>query len=256
MASLEVELIPALSDNYIYLIFEPQTGTSGVVDPALAAPVAERLEQLGRGLDYILATHHHADHTGGIKELKARYGAKVAGPMADAARIPGIDRELTEGDRFEFGALKAEIFETPGHTSGHIIYWFDTADTLFSGDTLFALGCGRLFEDSAEAMWGSLSKILQLPDETRIYCGHEYTQSNAQFALTVDPDNPILRERAAEIETLRHDRKPTIPSTLGLEKSTNPFLRPHDPAIRHRLRMPDQSDSEVFAEIRRRKDQA
>ncbi len=197
---LEIEVVPALSDNYVFMLFEPETGTSGVVDPAEAAPVVARLEAKGRGLDWILSTHHHSDHVGGNIELKQRFGCRIVGPRADRDRIPGIDVEVGEGETFELGAAKAKIFDTPGHTRGHISFWFEEAQALFCGDTLFAVGCGRLLEGDAPTMWASLSKLMALPDATKVYCGHEYTLSNARFARTVDPDNLALRQRLAHIE--------------------------------------------------------
>ncbi|MEO1017835.1 MAG: hydroxyacylglutathione hydrolase [Pseudomonadota bacterium] len=256
MPSLEVELVPALSDNYIYLLFDPETETSGVVDPGEAEPVIGELEKKGRGLDWILATHHHGDHVGGLNTLKSHYSCKVAGPRADARRIPGLDVELADGEHLTFGGHQALVMETPGHTRGHIVFWFEDAQVLFSGDTLFALGCGRLFEDSAEAMWRSLEKIRELPDSAQVYCGHEYTQSNARFAVTVDPDNEDLQKRVAEINAQRGRNEPTIPFKLGLDKATNPFLRPDDPDIRRSLKMETHADKDVFAEIRSRKDRA
>ena len=256
MAKLEIEVLPALSDNYVYLLHEPESGASGVVDPAEAGPVLARLETLGRGLEWILSTHHHFDHTGGNLEIKGATGCRIVGPLAERDRIPGIDVTVEEGDRFELGGAVAEVFDTPGHTSGHISFWFPGSAALFCADTLFALGCGRLFEGTPDQMWSSLQKLRALPDETLVYCGHEYTLSNAHFAVTVDPDNAALRDRAAEIERMRADGQPTIPSRLAQEKATNPFLRPDDPVIRALLGMESASDSEVFGEIRRRKDSA
>jgi hydroxyacylglutathione hydrolase len=254
MAQLQIEQIPVLSDNYVYLVHEPQAGVTAVVDPAVAAPVLDRLGAQGWKLDWILSTHHHADHTGGNLELKKATGCQIAGPKADAARIPGIDLRLAEGDRFRLGGVEAEVLETPGHTSGHISYWFADAGALFCADTLFSLGCGRLFEGTPGQMWQSLRKFAPLPDDALVYCAHEYTQANARFALSVDPDNPALQARAAEIDRLRSAGRPTVPSTLGAERAANPFLRPHDPAIRGRLGMEDADDVAVFAELRRRKD--
>lgn len=255
-ASFDVELVPIFSDNYVYRLAPRGGGAVAIVDPGLAAPVLERLAASGDAVDWILITHHHPDHIGGLEEVKRATGAKVAGPAADQARIPGIDRALREGDRITVAGVEGVVIETPGHTSGHISYWFEGARALFCADTLFSLGCGRLFEGTAPTMWSSLEKLLRLPDDARIYCGHEYTQANARFSLTIDPDNPALRRRAAEVDALRAAGKPTIPSTLGVERATNPFLRPHDPAIRKRLGMENASNAEVFGEIRKRKDNA
>ena len=254
MAELQVERIPALSDNYMFLLFDPVSGTSGIVDPADAGPVIEALERHDRSLDWILNTHHHADHTAGNGDLMQRYGARLAGPAGDHSRIAGMDILLREGEAFTFGSHRVDILETPGHTSGHVSLHFADAGMLFSGDTLFALGCGRLFEGSPAQMWESLSKYAAMPDETIVWCGHEYTLANARFALTVDPTNSALKERAEHIEKLRAENKPTAPTTIGEEMATNPFLRWHDPAIRRNLGMENASDEAVFAEIRKRKD--
>jgi hydroxyacylglutathione hydrolase len=251
---LQIERLPLLQDNYAWLIFDPDTGSSGIVDPAVAAPVLARLKALGRGLDWILATHHHGDHVGGNLELKAATGCRVAGADVDAHRIPGIDVRLAEGERFAFGSSTAEIIATPGHTSGHISFWFAADKALFCADTLFALGCGRLLEGDAATMQRSLAKLRALPDDALVYCGHEYTLANARFAVTVDPDNLALRERAARIAAMRDRGEATVPSTLGEEKASNPFLRWDDPAIRRGLGMVGGSDAEVFGAIRARKD--
>lgn len=254
MKQLEIEQIPVLSDNYVYLAHDPGTGMTGVVDPAVAEPVLARLKARGWALDWILSTHHHADHTGGNLALKQATGCRIAGPKADADRIPGIDLKLAEGDHFKLGEATAEIFETPGHTSGHISYWFADSKVLFCADTLFSLGCGRVFEGTFPQMWESLQKLAALPDDTVVYCAHEYTQANARFALSVDPDNAALQDRAAEVDRQRAAGQPTVPTLLGAERKENPFLRPNDPAIRAQLAMADASDVEVFSEIRRRKD--
>jgi hydroxyacylglutathione hydrolase len=256
MARLNVELIPILRDNYAYLLFDSETGTTGVVDPGDAGPVLAALEQRGRRLDWILITHHHADHTGGMAELKRRTGAKAVGPRAEFGRIEGLDLTVAEGESFALGHAVAEVLETPGHTAGHVVYHFPESEALFSGDTLFVLGCGRLFEESPQAMWTSLLKLAALPPATRVYCGHEYTLANARFALTVDPDNAALAARARRIEEARERGEPTVPSTIGEELKTNPFLRADTPAIRQHLGLVNESPSTVFAEIRRRKDQA
>jgi hydroxyacylglutathione hydrolase len=239
---LEIELLPILGDNYCYLVREPETGVSAVVDPGTDAPVAARLQELGRELDWILITHHHADHTGGNLGLKERFGCRIAGPAAEADKVPGIDVQLAEGDAFALGAETAAIIATPGHTRGHISFHFPESGALFCGDTLFALGCGRLFEGDAPMMFKSLGKLMALDDRTKVYCGHEYTASNARFALTVDGDNPELQARAREIETLRAQDRPTVPSTIGLERATNPFVRART--------------AEAFGRIRTLKDQA
>ena len=251
---LEIERLPLLQDNYAWLLLDSDTGTSGIVDPAVAAPVLARLAQLGRGLDWILVTHHHGDHVGGVLEIKAATGCEVAGADVDAHRIPGIDVRLREGERFAFGSRRAEIIATPGHTSGHISYWFEADRALFCADTLFAIGCGRLLEGNAATMQRSLAKLRALPDDTRVYCGHEYTLANARFALTVDPGNEALKERAARVAAMRDKGEATVPSTLGEEKATNPFLRWDDPAIRRGLGMAGASDAEVLGEVRARKD--
>jgi hydroxyacylglutathione hydrolase len=254
MAQLEIEQIPVLNDNYAYLVHEPAADVTAVVDPPVVKPVLERLAARGWTLDWILSTHHHSDHTAGNLELKQATGCRVAGARADEARIPGIDLKLAEGDRFQLGEAAAQVLETPGHTSGHISFWFPEAKALFCADTLFSLGCGRVIEGSHAQMWNSLSKLAALPDDAMVYCGHEYTQANARFALSVDPDNKALQERAAEVDRQRAAGQPTVPTKLRAERAANPFLRPNDPAIRARLGMEGASDAEVFAEIRRRKD--
>ena len=256
MERLEVELLPALTDNYVYLLRDHDSGTTGVVDPAEARPVLDRLAARGHKLDWVLITHHHQDHIGGLAELRAATGCKAVGPRADARRIPGLDLLVGEGDEFAFGRQPVRVLETPGHTSGHISYFFPEGQAVFCGDTLFALGCGRLFEGDAPTMWRSLSKLAALPDATRVYCGHEYTLSNARFGLSLVPDDPALQQRAAEVEALRGKGLPTIPTTIGLEKATSPFLRAADPALRQALGLEAATDVEVFAEVRRRKDHA
>jgi hydroxyacylglutathione hydrolase len=254
MSPLEIEILPIPSHNYVYLLRAPARGATAVVDPGVAEPVLARLDQAGRKLDWILSTHHHQDHTGGNVEIKRRTGCRVAGPAGEREAIPGIDVELREGDIFELGDARAAVIETPGHTRGHISYWFEGAGALFCADTLFALGCGRVFEGTPPQMWKSLEKLAALPPSTRVYCGHEYTQSNARFAVTIDPENAALQARAAEVGRLRAAGQPTIPSTIAAERETNPFLRARDPRIRRGLGLETAADAEVFAEIRRRKD--
>jgi len=251
---LQVHMFSALSDNYCYLVHDPETGLTGVVDTPDIAAIENALAETGWSLDYILNTHHHSDHAGGNLELKEKTGCKVVGPSADAARIPGIDIALGDGDTFELGSKIATVYDTPGHTSGHIVYHFAADDIAFTGDTLFSMGCGRLFEGSAEQMWTSLQKLLAWPDETLVYCAHEYTQANAAFALTVEPDNARLVERAKQVDELRQQNEPTIPSTIGLERATNPFLRPTSPDLQATIGMPGAPPVDVFAETRRRKD--
>jgi len=251
---MDIHLIPAFSDNYIYLLRDPASGAVGVVDPGDADPVIAELERRGWGLTAILNTHHHNDHIGGNAALKKRYGATVIGARADAHRIADLDTALDEGDHVAFGSETGTVIAVPGHTSGHIAFHFPDSAALFCGDTLFSLGCGRLFEGTAAQMWHSLGKLRALPEDTRVYCGHEYTQSNARFALTIEPDNADLRARAGEIAALRAEGRPTIPTTLGLERRTNPFLRADEPSVQRSLGMDGAAPASVFAEIRKRKD--
>jgi hydroxyacylglutathione hydrolase len=227
---------------------------TAAVDTPDAGEISRQLERKAWRLTHILNTHHHADHAGGNLELKRRTGCTIIGPRADAARIPGIDIAVGEGDVVELGAHRATVFDTPGHTRGHIVYYFATQRAAFVGDTLFALGCGRLFEGTARQMWGSLQKILDWPDETRIYCAHEYTESNARFALTVEPQNHALQARAASVARLRAAGAATVPSTLGEERATNPFLRPQSGALRATIGLAQAPDVEVFAKTRALKD--
>jgi hydroxyacylglutathione hydrolase len=205
-------------------------------------------------LTHILNTHHHFDHTGGNLELKERTGAKIIGPRADADRIPGIDIQVGNGDLVAIGTAIARIFDIPAHTRGHIAFWFEEAKAVFTGDTMFAMGCGRLFEGTPAQMWASLSTLARLPADTRVYCGHEYTQSNGRFALTLEPGNADLVARMKQVDDLRNQGLPTIPSTIGLELKTNPFLRPDSPELRQAMSMETANVIDVFAETRRRKD--
>lgn len=251
---LEVIQIPVLTDNYVYLIHEPESKQTAVVDPAVADPVLTELDRRGWVLTHVLNTHHHWDHVGANLELKGATGCFVVGFRGDAVRIPGIDRMVGEEEFFEMGARTARILEVPGHTRGHIAYWFEDDEALFCGDTLFALGCGRLFEGTAGQMWNSLCKLRDLPDPTRVYCAHEYTLGNARFAKTIEPDYPPLIERVAQIERLRAVDRPTVPSLMVEERRTNPFLRADDPGLQASLSLQGVPAVEVFAELRRRKD--
>ncbi|WP_020484930.1 hydroxyacylglutathione hydrolase [Methylomonas sp. MK1] len=252
---LSILLVPALHDNYIYLLHEPNSGETAVVDPAVSAPVVDALQQQDWQLDYIFNTHHHGDHVGANLELKQLTGCKIVGSAADQARIPGIDITVSDGDVVKLGNQKFQVIDTPGHTVGHIVYYGADSQALFCGDTLFSLGCGRLFEGSAEQMWHSLQKLKALPAETRIYCAHEYTAANGRFALSIDADNPKLQQRITQVTELRRQNLPSIPSTIGLELATNPFFRADNVSIRSNIDMTEQSDLAVFRQLRLLKDQ-
>ncbi len=222
---VSVQAVPMFSDNYAWLLRDSVSGAVGIVDPAEAGKVSIAIDAAGRRLDTIFLTHHHADHVAGTDEVRARYGAKVVGATADAHRLPRLDIAVAEGDSVSFGSAEAHVLETPGHTRGHVAFFFPEGDLLFCGDTLFSLGCGRLLEGTAEEMFASLAKLAALPADTQVFCGHEYTQSNARFALTVEPDNVALRARAAEVMRLRESSLSTVPSRLREELAANPFLR-------------------------------
>ncbi|HEY4124053.1 MAG TPA: hydroxyacylglutathione hydrolase [Rhizomicrobium sp.] len=250
--SLTVTLVPCLKDNYAYLLADQRAGLCAVVDPSEPGPVKAALAKTGAKLTHILNTHHHWDHTGGNEALKAEFGARVIGPAKDRDRIPGIDEGVSEDAPWNFGHHRARILEVPAHTKGAITFVF--GDIAFTGDTLFAMGCGRLFEGDPPMMWASLSKLMTLADETKIYCGHEYTLSNGRFALTLEPNNADLQARMREVEAARAKGEPTVPSTMAQEKKTNPFLRPNSAELRRSLGMENASDVEVFGETRKRKD--
>lgn len=252
MTALEIELFACRSDNFGVLLHDPATGATASIDAPEEKPILDALARRGWTLSHIFTTHHHNDHVEANPALKARFGATIIGPAREA--IPGIDRKVDGGESFDFAGRPVEVISTPGHTLGHISFHLPEDKLLFAADTLFALGCGRIFEGTPAQMWGSLQKLSALPDETVVYFGHEYTLSNARFAKTVDPDNAALSNRVAEIEALRAKGAFTAPTTIGLEKATNPFLRAADPDIRRHLGMESASDAEVFAEIRARKD--
>jgi len=251
---LNIHLVPCLKDNYAYLVHEPATSSVAIVDPSEAAPVVAALKAHNLKLTHILNTHHHFDHTGGNLPLKEATGARIVGPRADRDRIPGIDEDVGEGDTWSLGQAKANIFDIPAHTKGHIAFWFEADKAVFTGDTMFAMGCGRLFEGTPAQMWSSLSKLAALPADTRVYCGHEYTLANGKFAVTLEPGNAALKKRLAEVERLRAEGKPTIPSTIGLERETNPFLRAESKELRKSLGLESADNVAVLAETRRRKD--
>ncbi|WP_348673060.1 hydroxyacylglutathione hydrolase [uncultured Abyssibacter sp.] len=251
---LQVHQFPCLSDNYCFLIRDDATGCVACIDTPDGDAIARQLDDLGWSLDWILNTHWHPDHVGGNTMLKARYGCRIIGPAHEADRIPGIDQTVDEGDEVMVGECRAEVLHTPGHTLGHIVYHFADEHKAFVGDTLFALGCGRLFEGTPEQMWNSLSRLREWPDDTVIYCAHEYTQANARFALSVDGDNPALRERAEAVDAQRARGEFTVPTTIALERATNPFLRADDADLQAAVGMSGAPLPDAFAEIRRRKD--
>lgn len=251
---LEIEQFVCGSDNFCVLIHDAQAGVTAAIDTPKVAPILEALERKSWKPTHILTTHWHGDHVEGHLPLKDKFGVEIIGPEAEKTKIPSIDRTVKGGDTFRFGGYEIEVIDTPGHTAGHITYHIPAAKVAFTGDTLFSLGCGRLFEAGPQVMFKSLEKLSKLPPDTRIYCGHEYTQANARFAVTVDPANAALKARAEEVDRLRAQGKPTLPTLLGHELETNPFLRWRDPAIRRTLGMENAENWQVFGEIRRRKD--
>ena len=248
-----VEQFICRSDNFAVLLHDPASGLTGVIDAPDGAAILAQLQHFSWKPDFVFITHHHGDHVEGIPALKAA-GATIIGPHDEQDRIPGLDRTLSDGDIFHFGAHEIKALSTPGHTDGALSYHIADAQLLFAGDTLFSLGCGRLFEGTPQTMRRSLARLKDLPDDTLLYCGHEYSESNARFALKIDPENPALRERAQEITALRQHNRMTLPVSLGREKQTNPFLRWDDPVIRAALDLKQASDDAVFAELRKLKD--
>jgi hydroxyacylglutathione hydrolase len=242
------------TDNYGVLVHHDETGATAAIDAPDADVIRATLERNQWRLDTILTTHHHGDHVAGNLALKEAYGCTIIGPAREAAKIPGIDQAVDDGDSAVAAGATARVMATPGHTLGHISYFMNDAGAVFVGDTLFAMGCGRLFEGDAQTMWASLRRLAALPPATRVYCGHDYAAANARFALTIEPENPALVARAAEVAARSAEGLLTLPTTIALELKTNPFLRADQPAIRDRLKMNRAAPAEVFAEIRRRKD--
>src|SRR5215469_1488642 len=251
--SAKTHLFGCLKDNFGVLVHDPASGATAAIDAPEAAPVEAALRATGWQLTHILVTHHHADHTGGIAALKARYRCRVTAPRHEAARIPDVDATVGEGDTAKVGALTARVLETPGHTAGHISYVLDADKLAFVGDTLFSIGCGRVIEGTPAMMWASLLKLRALPDETQIFCGHEYTAANIRFAKTVEPDNKDLRTRAEEVKRQIAAGQATIPTTIGEEKRANVFLRADVPAVAAAVGLAGKPAEQVFAEVRARK---
>jgi hydroxyacylglutathione hydrolase len=252
--ALIVDQFMCLSDNFGVLIHDPGRGLTAAIDAPEAEPIRARLAANNWRLDHIFTTHHHGDHTGGNLALKDQFGCEIIGPSGEAGKIPGIDRTVAEGDAIEFGAIRIDVLETPGHTLGHVTYVLPEERVAFVGDTLFSVGCGRVIEGTPEIMWASLKKLAALPRDTKIYCGHEYTEANCRFALTIEPNNLDLQGRAEEVRVLRSKGAPTLPTTIGDELATNPFLRADHPRLRRAIGMTEDPAAAVFAEIRGRKD--
>ena len=252
MAALEIYQFPCLSDNYGFLVHDSESGETACIDTPETAPILAALEKTGWTLTQIWNTHHHYDHAGNNEEIKRITRCTITGPAGEADKIPAIDRAVDDGDTVMLGVHEAHVLNVGGHTLGHIAFHME--GHAFVGDSLFALGCGRVFEGTMAQMWESLQKLNALPDGTQIYCAHEYTTSNAAFAVTIDPDNEALSQRVAEINALRAANKPTVPTEIALERATNPFLRATDANVQARLNMSGASAVDVFAEIRARKD--
>jgi hydroxyacylglutathione hydrolase len=249
----QTHLFVCLQDNYGVLLHDPASKATAAIDAPEAGPIEAALKTTGWTLTDILVTHHHADHTQGIPELKQRHGCRVVAPAAEAARIPAVDETVREGDSVKVGKLVAKVLETPGHTAGHIAYWFGEDELAFVGDTLFSIGCGRVIEGTPEMMWDSLKKLRALPGSTRLFCGHEYTLANIRFAQTVEPKNAALIARAAEASAQVKQHVPTIPTTVDSEMAANPFLRADDPEVAAAVGLAGKPAAQVFAEVRARK---
>lgn len=254
MSNFEVISLLAGSDNYIHIFQDYNSKKVAVVDPTESSVVVREIEKRSWSLDYILITHPHFDHVGGVEDLKSRFQSKVIGFLGDKDNIPGFDRSVVDKDQFCVGDINVVVLTTPGHTSGHVAYWLPDEKALFSGDTLFSLGCGRVFEGTPSMMWDSLFKLRKLPDDTRLYCAHEYTLSNAKFALSIDPDNQLLIDMSNRAEKLRKEGRSTIPSLLGDEKACNPFLRADDSSLQQTVNLASNDPVDIFAFLRKSKD--
>jgi len=252
----EIRTFTCLNDNFGYLIHDPATKATASIDAPEAAPIIKALEREGWTLTDILVTHHHGDHVGGVAELKQKFNCRVVAPHDKSTKIANVDLRAGHGDVIKVGSLLVRVLETPGHTLDHISYVFDGEKAVFAADTLFSIGCGRVFEGTYPMMWDSLLKLRALPNDTRVYCGHEYTASNVKFALGIEPNNPALKKRAEEVAKLRAANKLTIPSLMRDEKEANVFLRADVPAVATALAMSGKTPAEVFGEIRERKNRA
>lgn len=246
----EIRVFRCLEDNIGALIHDPATGACAAIDAPEEAPILRALEETGWKLTDILVTHRHADHVQAIAPLKLRTGCRVVAPAKAGAQVPAVDAVVAEGDTVQVGDLRAQVWETPGHCADHVSYWFAADRALFAGDTLFTLGCGRVMESPYSEMWASLSRLAGLPDEAEVYSGHDYVLSNARFALAVDPDNPALKARAAEAERAKAEGRFLVPSKLGTEKATNPFLRAGEPALARSVKLEGQNAGAVFQALR------
>ena len=251
---MNIEIIPCLNDNYSYLLHDENSNTVAIIDPSEFAVCDKIIDKNYRKLDFILNTHHHYDHVGGNEELKKKYNSKILGFENDKNRIPGIDKVLKNDEEFKIGILNFTTIFIPGHTKGHIAFYFKKEKVLFTGDTLFSLGCGRIFEGTYEQMFQSLNKLKNLPADTKVYCGHEYTYKNLEFCLKFNPNNDFLKKKKYEIELSLKNKKPTVPSTIGDEIKTNIFFRYNDPDVKKAVNLENSSDLEIFTKLRDLKD--
>lgn len=249
-----VRQFPAREDNFGLLVHDTVSGATASIDAPEEEAIVDALEETGWRLTDVFVTHHHGDHVAAVAALKNRFGARVVANAADRARIPAVDLAILPGEPLSLGDVRVEMIDTPGHTRGHVAYFFPADGHVFVGDTLFSLGCGRMFEGSPEEMWASLSRLAALPGETKVWCGHEYTLANGRFAVSVDPDNPVLKARFAEVTSLVDEGLPTLPTTIAAERAANPFLRADRPALAAAVDLPADADPvAVFAILRERK---